>query len=104
MRSLFPPEVRHRHPLLRPLLVRATLGERILVSVTNRLSSRPLSMALLDDNHGLQECDDRAPLSERESRTYFWHCTHAGVYPIYNRAATSMAERRCLLGVLIVES
>jgi hypothetical protein len=84
-------------------VVRATLDERILVSVTNRLYGRQLSVALVDDNRGIQQYDDSKPLQDGETHAYLWFCWHAGVYPIYNRAATNMAERRCLLGVLIVE-
>jgi hypothetical protein len=103
VRSLLPLAVRQPHPLLRPLVIRATLGERILVSVSNRLAGRLLRVALVDDDYGIQEDETAGPLRDGETGNVLWNCRHAGVYPIYNQAATSSAERRCLLGVLIVE-
>lgn len=87
----------------RPLVIRARLGDRLLLSVTNRLAGEPLSVALVDDDYGIQAHDSAAPLRPGETHTYLWHCRHAGIYPMYNRAATDSAEHRSLLGVLIVE-
>lgn len=103
VRPLLPADVRQPHPLLRPLVMRAALGERIQISVTNRLAERALSLALVDDEYGIQEQSDAAPIVNGETRTYVWRCLHAGVYPIYNRAGVSLAEQRCLLGVLMIE-
>ena len=89
--------------LPRPLVIRARTGDRLLLSVTNRLASEPLSVALVDDDYGIQAPDSAAPLRHGETHTYLWHCRHAGIYPMYNRAAADCAQHRCLLGVLIVE-
>ena len=103
VRPLLPVDVRQPHPLLRPLVVRATVGERIQISVTNRLADRALSLALVDDDYGIQDYGDASPIVNGETRTYLWRCLHTGVYPIYNPAGASLAEQRCLLGVLIIE-
>jgi len=103
VRPLLPVDVRQPHPLLRPLVMRANLGERIQISVTNWLAERALSLALVDDDYGIQDDSDAPPIANGETHMYVWRCLHAGVYPIYNRAGASLAERRCLLGVLMIE-
>jgi hypothetical protein len=103
VRSMLALHVRQPHPLLRPLVIRATLGERILVSVTNRLAGERLNVALVDDHYGIHVRDNAMPLQDGETSAVLWHCRHAGVYPIYNQAATGRAKQSSLLGVLIVE-
>jgi hypothetical protein len=87
----------------RPFVVRAMLGERIEVQVTNYLAHLPLSLALVDDDFGIMDGADAPVLAHGETHTYCWNCCHAGVYPMYNRACPDPVERRSLLGVLIVE-
>jgi hypothetical protein len=90
-------------PAPRPFVLRASLGERIEVQVTNLLAHMPLDLALVDDDFGIMEHAAVAELAPGESHTYRWHCRHAGVYPMFNRACPDPVERRSLLGVLIVE-
>jgi hypothetical protein len=87
----------------RPFVVCAGLGERIEVQVTNLLAHMPLDLALVDDDFGIMEHAAAVELAHGETHTYRWHCRHAGVYPMFNRACPDPVERRSLLGVLIVE-
>ncbi len=87
----------------RPFVVRASLGERIQVQVTNLLVDMPLFLALVDDDYGIIEDCEVAALAQGETHCYVWNCRHAGVYPMYNLMCPDPVERRSLLGVLIVE-
>ena len=89
--------------LLRPLVFRATLGERLEIQITNLLAKTPLSLALVDDDYGIQGSATAPPLAGGEAAAYVWRCNHAGIYPLFNPAALTPSERRCLLGVLIIE-
>ncbi len=92
------------NPLLRPLVLRAACGEIIQATVTNLLPASALSLALLDDDYGIQpQVEARPAVPPGNSDVWTLHCTHAGIFPIYNRACPDDAVRRCLLGVLIVE-
>lgn len=95
---------------LRPLVLRAALGECIETQVTNLLPHTALCLALVDDDYGIQQGSREGSeeanqhcLAYGETRTYRWHCRHPGIYPMYNRLGGTAAEKRCLLGVLIVE-
>jgi hypothetical protein len=88
---------------VRPLVLRARLGERIELQVTNLLDHCLLSLALVDDDYGIVEPCGALPIERGETVLYSWSCRHAGVYPIYNKACADPVERRSLLGVLIVE-
>jgi hypothetical protein len=88
---------------VRPLVLRARLGERIELQVTNLLDHCPLSLALVDDDYGIVEPCGAPPVEQGETGLYMWNCRHAGVYPMYNKACADPMERRSLLGVLIVE-
>ena len=96
--SLLALGARQQHPLLRPLVFRAYVGERILVTVTNRLAGELLDVMLLDDDYGIQA---QEPQKRSETRTRLWNSRHEGIYPITDQAATNMAEYRCLLGALL---
>jgi hypothetical protein len=86
----------------RPFVLRARPGDRIETQVTNLLPRTPLGLALVDDDYAILETD--APeIMPGETCTCIWHCRHAGIYPIYNRACSDPVERRNLLGVLIIE-
>jgi hypothetical protein len=87
----------------RPFVVRAGLGERLELHVTNLLAHMPLDLALVDDDFGIMENTTARELAHGETHTYRWHCRHAGVFPVFNRACPDPMERRSLLGVLIVE-
>lgn len=93
----------HAPQPMRPFVLRASLGERIQVQVTNMLADSPLFLALVDDDYGIIEDCEVAALVQGETHTYVWNCRHAGVYPMYNLMCPDPAERRSLLGVLIVE-
>jgi hypothetical protein len=92
-----------RQKMTRPFVLRASLGERIQVQVTNLLAHVPLNLALVDDDFGIMEAGEGPAIAYGESHTYIWTCYHAGVYPMYNQACPDPVERRSLLGVLIVE-
>jgi hypothetical protein len=92
-----------QQPAPRPFVLRASLGERIEMQVTNLLAHMPLDLALVDDDFGIMEPAAVPELAPGESHTYRWHCRHAGVYPMFNRACPDPVERRSLLGVLIIE-
>jgi hypothetical protein len=87
----------------RPFVLRACLGERIQVQVTNLLADTSLFLALVDDDYGIMEDCEVSALAHGETQTYVWNCRHAGVYPMYNLLCPDPVERRSLLGVLIVE-
>ena len=107
-----------RHPELgprqgrvaRPFVLRAALGEVIVTQITNLLAHTPLCLALVDDDYGILEGilegtgeGQGGEIAPGETRTCTWHCRHAGIYPIYNRACADAVERRTLLGVLMIE-
>jgi hypothetical protein len=95
---------RHGHPLLRPLVLRASRGASIQLQITNLLPASAFSFALVDDDYGIQSVIDARPaVLPGQSDEWTLHCTHAGIFPLYNRACPNDAQRRCLLGVLIVE-
>lgn len=99
-----------RHPelgqrpgkLARPFVLRAALGEVIVTQVTNLLVHTSLCLGLVDDDYGILESEG-GEIAPGESQTCTWRCRHAGIYPIYNRACADAAERRTLLGVLMIE-
>lgn len=93
----------HAQQPMRPFVLRASLGERIQVQVTNLLENMPLFLALVDDDFGIMEDCEVAALAYGETHTYVWDCRHAGVYPMYNLMCPDPVERRSLFGVLIVE-
>jgi hypothetical protein len=93
----------HGQPQVRPFVLRASLGERIQVQVTNWLADTPLCLALVDDDYGIMEGCDVSGIACGETHTYVWNCRHAGVYPMFNLVCPDPVERRSLLGVLIVE-
>lgn len=93
----------HAQQSARPFVLRAGLGERIQVQVTNLLADVPLFLALVDDDYGIMEDCEVAALAYGETHSYVWNCRHAGVYPMYNFMCPDPVERRSLLGVLIVE-
>ena len=93
----------HAQQPTRPFVLRASLGERIQVQVTNLLGDAPLFLALVDDDYGIIEDCEVAALANGDTHTYVWNCRHAGVYPMYNFMCPDPVERRSLLGVLIVE-
>jgi hypothetical protein len=93
----------HTQPPTRPFLLRASLGERIQVQVTNLLENMPLFLSLVDDDFGIMEDCEVAALAYGDTHTYVWNCRHAGVYPMYNLMCPDPVERRSLFGVLIVE-
>ena len=86
-----------------PFVLRAAVGEVITTEIFNLLADTPLCLAVVDDDYGILE-DEGVEIAPGESRTLTWHCRHAGVYPIYNRACRDAAERRILLGVLIIDA
>jgi hypothetical protein len=88
---------------MRPFVLRASLGERIQMQVTNLLPDTPLFLALVDDDYGIMEDCEVSAIACGESHTYVWNCRHAGVYPMFNLVCPDPVERRSLLGVLIVE-
>ncbi len=93
----------NQQKLVRPFVLRAALGERIQLQVTNLLPDSLLNLGLVDDDYAIAESDSAAVVAPSAAHTYRWNCRHAGVYPVYNRAASDPAERRNLLGVLIIE-
>lgn len=93
----------NRQKFTRPFVLRASLGERVQVQVTNLLAHMPLNLALVDDDFGIMEAGEGPEIAHGGSYTYTWNCRHVGVYPMYNRACSDPVERRNLLGVLIVE-
>lgn len=99
---MLPRDVRQPNPMLRPFVLRAARGEQIELHVTNRTGSA-LALALLDDDHGIQQPAGQPPLEPGARGAYFWHCKEAGIYPIYNEACKDASQHRCLLGVLMIE-
>lgn len=92
-------------PLWRPLLLRAGCGETIHATVTNLLPASALSLALLDDDYGIQsQVEARPATPPGHSDVWTLRCTHAGIFPICNRACPDDAVCRGRLGMLIVEA
>lgn len=91
------------HPFGKPFVVRASRGELLFLRVTNMVAGHPLHLSLVDDDYGMQtRCTEMVHGAEG-CQEYEWRCHQPGIYPIFNAAAASDEERRCLLGVLIVE-
>lgn len=99
---MLPRDVRQPNPMLRPFVLRAARGEHIELNVTNRTGAA-MALALLDDDHGIQQPASQPQLDPGARGAYFWHCKEAGIYPIYNEACKDPSPHRCLLGVLMIE-
>ena len=90
-------------PFGKPFVVRAGRGDILLIRLTNKTTGQPVRLALVDDDYGMQTRYEAPGDGAEGSQTYEWRCHQPGIYPIFNEAAQCDAERRCLLGVLIVE-
>ena len=90
--------------LCRPFVLRVGVGETLHLYVTNLLPTTSFGLALVDDDFGiLPVAGEQAAILPGASQTWALQCNHSGIFPMYNRACSEDAQRRCLLGVLIVE-
>jgi hypothetical protein len=107
-------------PLVRPLVLRACVGETLRVSLTNRLQGRRVGLHLVGDGYDVQEYDGARVGGNRDStlppyedgkappqRDYVWRCVHEGVYVFHDAAELGGTEDGSnlhgLFGVLVVE-
>lgn len=91
------------HPLVRPLVLRARVGDTIVVRFTNYLQGRCAGMHLVapgTDVHGDGSHVTRNPSSlagPGETIEYEWRCPHEGAFVIHDigaRTATKPARTR----------
>ncbi len=101
------------HPLVRPLVLRARVGERLEIHLTNELP-QPVGMHLLGDGYSVVESDGAAVgrnpsslVDPGQSRTYVWECRHEGVFAFHDMGDLSGGEDGTnihgLFGALVVE-
>jgi hypothetical protein len=111
-----PAQARQPHPLVRPLVLRARVGERITVKLTNEIKHRHVGIHLVAGGYDVREDDGSdvgnnpsslVPTPPSESHTYTWDCQHEGVFPFHDGGNYSGGEDGTnvhgLFGALIVE-
>ncbi len=114
------PWLRTPHPLVRPLVLRARVGETVEIHFENHINDRHVGMHLVADGYDVLTSDgahvgknpsslagppDGPPGSNR--RTYVWRCSHEGVFPFHDAGNLSGGEGGTnvhgLFGALVVE-
>jgi hypothetical protein len=115
---LTPHEARLPHPLVRPLVLRATKGDRVIVKLRNELRddeiTRHVGLHLVGDGYDVKE-DDGSHIGLNPSSLvapsydciFTWDCRHEGVFPFHDGGNYSGEEDGTnvhgLFGALIVE-
>ena len=107
-------EARQPHPLVRPLVLRANLGDNVEVVLRNRISGRRIGLHLIADGYAVRTDDGSAVganpdtlVNPGATRTYRWHCAHEGVFPFHDAGNYSGGQDGTnvhgLFGALVVE-
>ncbi|RDV16874.1 hypothetical protein DXT99_01815 [Pontibacter diazotrophicus] len=111
-------EERVKHPyyhLVRPLVLRACVGETVKVKFKNKIKNRSVGIHLLADGYDVTKSDGAAvgnnPSTLHKkgecSITYTWTCHHEGVYVFHDAGNLSGMEDGTnlhgLFGALVVE-
>src|SRR3954447_10454284 len=108
------------HPLVRPLVLRARVGETVTIKFENHVRGRRVGIHLVADGYDVQDSDGAHVGSNPSSlagppegpagsnrRTYRWQCLHEGVYPFHDAGNLSGGEEGTnvhgLFGALVVE-
>lgn len=110
-----PEEARQPHPLIRPLVLRSRVGDRVEVELQNEIRGRYVGIHLVGDGYEVTKSDgsqvgqNPASLTAPGSRhTYVWECLHhEGVFPFHDGGNYSGGEDGTnvhgLFGSLVVE-
>ncbi len=122
---LTPAEARQPHPLVRPLVLRARVGERVTVKLENEIRDRHVGLHLVGGGYDVKTSDG-SHVGENDPSlvagpgapplpgggaafggTYTWRCEHEGVFPFHDGGNYSGGEDGTnvhgLFGALIVE-
>jgi hypothetical protein len=109
-----PDEARRPHPLVRPLVLRANLRDRVRVKLRNEVRDRHVGIHLVGGGYDVREGDgshigiNPSSLVPHCGRiAYFWQCEHEGVFPFHDGGNYSGGEDGTnvhgLFGALVVE-
>jgi hypothetical protein len=109
-----PGEAKQPHPIIRPLVLRANLGETVEIDLHNDIRNRHVGMHLVGSGYDVKEDDGSkvganpsslAPPDQHE--TYRWICGNEGVFPFHDGGDYSGGEDGTnvhgLFGALVVE-
>ena len=108
------------HPLVRPLVLRARVGETVEIVFENHIRERRVGIHLIADRYDVTQSDGAHvginPSSlagppegppDSNKRTYIWHCVRDGVFPFHDAGNLSGGEDGTnvhgLFGALVVE-
>ena len=105
------------HPfyyLVRPLVLRACVGETIEIEFTNRIRDSQVGMHLVSDGYEVLTSDgahvgqnSSSLAAYEQTRCYTWHCQHEGVFVFHDAGNLSGMEDGTnlhgLFGALVVE-
>ncbi len=109
-----PQQARQPHPLVRPLVLRARLGDRLQVELHNEVSGRHVGLHLVGDGYDVNT-DDGSQVGKNDSSLtppdkrgiYTWICNNEGVFPFHDGGNYSGGEDGTnvhgLFGALVVE-
>lgn len=114
-----PAQARQPQPIIRPLVLRARQGERLIVTLTNEIRPKPgknrdVGIHLVGGGYDVRS-DDGSDVGQNPSylvpyggsRVYEWHCEHEGVFVFHDGGNYSGDEDGTnvhgLFGALIVE-
>ena len=101
------------HPLISPLVLRATKGDTVKVKLKNEIPNRKVGIHLVGP--GANAADDgthignnaSSLLNHNQSRTYTWTCDFEDVYVFHDggdfRGSESGTNAHGLFGALVVE-
>ncbi len=99
IRDNFDAHANEPHELVRPLVLRARLGEKVTVCLTNHIEDRYVGMHLIADGYDVTESDgakvgnNKSSLAApNETVEYEWHCQHEGVFPFHDAGNLSGGE------------
>lgn len=109
----YPAHPRKPHPLVRPLVLRANVGDRVHIHFENQLDRRA-GMHLIGDGYDVNVADGAhvgnnpdTTVPSGGSRTYDWMAMHEGVFPFHDMGSLSGGEDGTnlhgLFGALVVE-
>lgn len=101
-------------PLVRPLVLRACVGETVSVVLTNHMKRRRVGLHLVGGGYDVNQHDGArvggnpdSTLAPSEEGTYEWQCDHEGVFVLHDAADLGGTEDSSnlhgLFGVLVVE-
>jgi hypothetical protein len=105
---------RQPHPMVRPLVLRANLGEEVVVALENRIDGRWVGIHLVGGGYDVRE-DDGSEVGPNPPSLappgghwkYNWRCDNQGVFPFHDGGNYSGGEDGTnvhgLFGALIVE-